>query len=514
MTIIRRTFLSGLLSVSLLASQFAGIGVGPASAMEDGVLSIAQGFDPVSLWPNYSTTQEQINVGSLIVEPLFWVPPDSDEAQPILAEGYELVDDKTVRISLRKNIKFTNGEPFNADAVVHSFDIFTDIKTTPAYGRYSVVIDRAEKVDDYTVMLHLKQRYPALNLVLSQVFIVPPGYWQEVGGPDGFGSKPIGTGPFQLADWVRDSELVMEANPDYWGEAPEGIERIVLRPIPDDMVRASALMAGEFDIATNVPIAASAQISGQSSLEVMSIPSYRIFTVSLSNLPGQESPLHDVRVRQAINYAVDKEGIIKGLFQGQARSLNGQLLRKEQVGFNPEIGDYPYDPEKAKALLAEAGYPDGFDITFKFPTGRYAQDREVAEAVAGMLGAVGVRTQMVSLEPGEFLRQLSGRELQPMGYVGLAPADDPDLQLSQYRSDWRYSYVNNPELDALIDAGGSELDRAKRDEIYRKTMRIIHDQAHVLFLYQGVDLYGVSERVDGFAPRGDQRWVIYGMSLK
>jgi len=507
----RRKFTANLAVSTLLASS--ALTTVPASALEPGTLTIAQGFDPVSLWPNYSTTQDQINVGNLIVESLFWVDPKTNRTEAILAEKYELTDPKTVKITLRPGIKFTNGEPFNADAVVHSFNVFTDIKTTPAYGRYAATIDRAEKIDDKTVVVHMKFPYPALDLVLSQVFMLPPGYWKEVGGPDVFGRKPIGTGPFKLKEWVRDSRLVMEANPDYWGALPKGIKQVVWRPIPDDMVRASGLLAGEFDIATNIPITAVEQVKAQKDLALLAVPSFRIFTMALSNLPAHKSPLHDRRVRQALNYAIDKQAIIDSLFRGQARPLRGQLLREGQIGFDPEIKDYPFDPAKAKALLAEAGFPKGFEITFKFPTGRYSQDREVAEAISGMLADVGVRAQMTSLEPGEFLRQFSARELQPMGFVGLAPADDPDLQMSQYRSDWRYSYVANPELDTLIDAGARETDREKRGDIYRKASRILHDEASVLFLYQANDLYGVAARVKGFVPRGDQRWTIYGMSM-
>jgi len=511
-TLTRRGFNAALAGQTLMAG-ILGRTTMSFAALPAGTLTVAQGFDPVSLWPNYSTTQEQINTGSAIVESLFWVDPKTNRTEPVLGESYELIDPKTVRIVLRKNVKFTNGEPFDADAVIHTFKIFTDVKQTPAYGRYAAPIDRFEKVDAHTVMLYLKHPYPALHLILSQVYMLPPKYWAEVGGQDGFGKKPVGTGPFVLSDWVRDSRIVMDANPAYWGQAPEGIKRLIWRPIPDDIARTNGLLAGEYDIATNIPISQAAQIKAQKNLKLVSVSSYRIFTVGLSNLDAHKSPLHDKRVRQALNYAIDKQAIIDGLFQGEARALSGQILRKEQIGFDPEIKDYPYDPAKAKALLKEAGFPNGLTIAFKFPTGRYAQDREVAEAIAGMLAEVGVKCEMVSLEAGEFLRQLSARELAPMGYVGLAPADDPDPQWSQYRSDWRYSYVANPDLDKLIDAGAQEVDPVKRAEIYRKAARIMHDEASVLFLYQAVDLYGVSARVQGFLPRGDQRWVTYGVAL-
>ncbi|MEQ9178975.1 MAG: ABC transporter substrate-binding protein, partial [Nitratireductor sp.] len=237
------------------------------------------------------------------------------------------------------------------------------------------------------------------------------------------------------------------------------------------------------------------------------------YQIILSSLEEHESPLIDKKVRQALNYAVDKQAIIDSLFFGNAVALNGQVLRKPQIGFNPDLSDYPYDPDKARALLAEAGYPDGFEITFKFPSGRYAQDREVSEAVAGMLSEVGVKADMVALEPGEFLRQLRAKELQPMAFVGLAPQDDPDLQVAQYHSTWRYSYIKNAELDALIDAGKQEMDREKRVQIYKDAMALMHEEAPIIFLYGGVDFYGTSAKLSNFMARGDGRFFLYDTDL-
>ncbi|MCB1470245.1 MAG: hypothetical protein KDK08_24565, partial [Rhizobiaceae bacterium] len=172
-----------------------------------------------------------------------------------------------------------------------------------------------------------------------------------------------------------------------------------------------------------------------------------------------------------------------------------------------------YDPEKAKALLAEAGYPDGFSIPFKFPSGRYAQDREVSEAVAGMLSKVGIQAEMIALEPGEFLRQLRSQELAPMYFVGLAPQDDPAFQASQYVSTWRYTPIANEELDALAEAGAKEMDVEKRRKIYQDMMALMHDEAPIIFLYDGIDVYGTDARLQNFLPRGDGRMFFYDVSF-
>jgi peptide/nickel transport system substrate-binding protein len=500
---------------SLLAGTATLLATRPAAAQAPSrarTLVIAQNFDPTSLWPNATTASDNINAGAAITESLFWIDPRTNQAMPLLAEGFIVEGPNSVRIALRPNIRFANGEPMDADAVVHSLKLFLDAKTTPAYAIYTAALDGVEKIDERTVRLRTKHPYPAIGLVLAQVFVVPPKYWASVGAA-GFGQKPVGTGPFRLTEWVKDSRLVMDRNPDYWGQAPAGVERLVWRPVPDDTARAAGLMAGEFDLTSALAITDVPQVEADPKLQVAAAPSFRIYTIILSSLAEHPSPLQDHRVRQALNHAVDKDSLVKNVLFGRARILSGQLLRREQPGFDPEVKDYGFDPVRARSLLAEAGHPNGFEIVFKFPSGRYAQDREVSEAVAGMLAKIGVRTRMAVLEPGEFLRQLRQKELQPMAFVGLAPPDDPDFQVSQYRSTWRYSYVKNEKIDALIDAGAQEMNPQKRAATYRSLMRLMHEEAPVIFLYQGVDSHGMSRRVRGFVPSGDSRIQLSGVSL-
>lgn len=492
------------------ASALAAAVVLPASG---DTLTIAQNFDPQTLWPNGTTASDNLNAGSAIVEGLFWQDPRVNEIRPLLATGFEMESPTSVLVTLREGVLFTNGEPMNADAVVHSVNIFIDKEQTPAYAQVAQAFAGAEKVDDTTVRITLHDPYPPLALALSQIYIVPPEHWNEV-GLEAFGQRPIGTGPFKFVEWVRDDRLVMERNEDYWGDLPEGIDGLIWRPVPDDSARVAGLTTGEYQIAKDLPVTAIPSLQNEPELKLVPVPSYRIYQVGLSSLPQHESPLQDKMVRQALNYAIDKEAIVNSLFFGEAKMLNGQVLRAAQLGFNPDIADYPYDPEKAKAMLAEAGYPDGFEIPFKFPSGRYAQDREVSEAIAGMLAQVGVKANMISLEPGEFLRQLRNKELAPMYFVGLAPQDDPAFQASQYVSTWRYTPIANDQIDALAEAGAKETDVEERRAIYQKMMAIMHEEAPIIFLYQGIDVYGTSAKLDNFLPRGDGRMFFYDVSYE
>lgn len=498
----RKTAAAAMLCATLL----------PVNMAMSETITIAQNFDPQTLWPNGTTASDNLNAGSAIVESLFWQNPATTEIEPLLATGLEMVSPQEALITLREGVVFSNGEPMNADAVVHSIELFMDEEKTPAYARVSNLFASAEKVDDLTVRVTLSDTFPAFRLALSQVHIVPPKYWNEV-GLEAYGNAPIGTGPFVLDEWVRDDRLTMSANPNYWGEAPEGIDALIWRPVPEDSARLAGLQTGEFQIVKDLPVSSIPTLENDDSVKLVTVPSYRIYQIGLSSHEEHVSPLQNVTVRQALNYAIDKQSIIDILFFGRAVALNGQVLREPQLGFNEALSDYPFDPEKARELLAEAGYPDGFEITFKCPSGRYAQDREVCEAVAGMLSDVGVTTQLILLEPGEFLRQLRAQELAPMYYVGLAPQDDPGFQAAQYLSDWRYSPIANADIDALINAGNTELDLEKRAQIYKDLMALMHEQAPIIFLYGGVDIYGTAAGIDGFLPRGDGRMFFYGTSF-
>ncbi len=499
-------------SAAAMAAGVFGTAAGSAQAAEAGVLTIAQGYDPRSLWPNDYTAQEMLNIANAITESLCWGDPQTGKVVPILLESYEQVSSTVTRLKVRPGISFTNGEKLDADAVVHALTVFADVQQTPSYGFFGKAIASIQKDGDMAAVLTTKMPYPAIGLLLAQVYVTPPKYWAEV-GVDGFRQKPVGTGAYRLVEWVRDNRLVMDTNPDYWGPKPKGIKRLIWRPVPNDTARVAGLQTGEFDIATALPITAMAQIGKSSDVDLVGVPSFRIYQLALSMLANEPGPLHDRRVRQALNYAVDKQAIVDSLFDGKAKTLHGQMLRPEQVGYNPSLQDYPFDPAKAKALLKEAGYPNGFEIQFKFPSGRYAQDREVAEAISGMFADVGVKCRMVSLEAGTFLSQLDGRQLGPMAFLGTAPADDPDFMMSQFRSTWRYSYVQDPELDKMIDIGGQEVDPTKRVAIYQKMSQHMFDEAEVLYLFQGLDLYGAAKRVRGFTPRGDQRFLVTGLDL-
>ena len=496
-----RTLIAFVLALAGFAS--------PALPVFAQTLTIAQDFDPTDLYGSRSTNNPMFP----ILESLYLDNPLSGEIEPLLALDHEMVSDTEVLIKLREDVTFSNGEKMNAEAVAHSIRLFADPGTVPAYGIYAAAVDTAEPVDEYTVRLSLKKPSPIVPLLLAQVLVIPPAYWEEV-GPGAFGQKPIGTGQFVLTEWIKDDRIVMDLNPDYWGEPPKGFDQLVWRTVPEATARAAGLKAGEFDLAIAIPAVDAIDIETLDGVDIYSGDVSRVFQLTLSSLPEHESPIQDKRVRQALNYAIDKQIIIDALYYGKAGLLNGQVVLPSQPGYDPDMRDYPYDPEKAAALLAEAGYPDGFEVEFRCPANRYPQGQETCEAISGMLSKVGIKTNITLLESGEFIRQLVNREYAPMGILGLGIPDDPSFGLAVYRSDWRYSYYQNPELDALIDAAASVTDPEERAAVIRQASQLMFDEAVIVYLFGGREFYGHSERLKNFATNTAQRYFFYDMELE
>lgn len=471
----------------------------PATEAEaDNELIIAHGVDPRSLWANSSTAQQEINVSEQINEKLFEFTPDGDGFEPRLAVEWEQIDDTTLRVTLREGVTFTNGEPFNAESVKFSIE---QMIQAPSYAAFVEPVAGAEVVDEYTVDITTK--YPTLlhmPALAMGSFQYPPAYFAEV-GPDEFGTAPIGTGPYVFVEHVRDSHVTLEANPDYWG-GPPAFDRVTFRTIPEGAAKLAALEAGEVDFIIDVPLDAVDRIEGNPDLQLFSRPSNRMFYLTFSTLT--DTPLQDPAVRRALQYAIDVDAIIEGLFGGRATRLDGQIVAPGFFGYVEGREPTPYDPDLARQMLADAGYPDGFEVTFKYPSGRYAQDKELGQVIAAQLAEVGVNTIQEVLEPGTFLTQLSEKQLNDMYLGGSLPPPDAHFMYSQFQSDFRYSYYVNPEFDALLAQGAQTADSAERQAIYEQIVALFDENPPFVPLYRGEEYYAARNGINGFEPRASQ----------
>jgi peptide/nickel transport system substrate-binding protein len=483
---------------------------GGGSGSNSKQLVIAQGLDPETLDPHGSTTQATLNPSTAVCEPLLDV--DYSGTEPKITAGliteWKQIDPTTWEVKLRQNVKFTNGEEFNADAVKFNIERIQNPATKSPALSYVKDIAKMDVVNATTLNITTKGPIPILLLDLSKVYIVPPKYTQSDNGAS-LAKKPIGTGPFKFVEWLKDDHITLEANNDYWGGKPK-IEKVIFKPIPEDSTRVANLKSNQADIITNLPIAEISSVEGSKDLKATKVPSLRLMFVILDATNG---PTKDKRVRQALNYAVDKDALIKNTFQGNANKLQGEALSKEYFGFDPNLKPFDYDPEKAKALLADAGFANGFQATFWAPQGRYVLDKETGQAIVGQLEKVGVHCTFETRDWATYVKQLIDKTLTPLAYIGYSTFPDASTMLGINTTGNTYSYYSNKDFDYQIQKGLNETDTNKRKQIYADIVKMMQDDPPYIYLWQQVDTYGVNKRVQGWSPRPDERILLTGVSL-
>lgn len=470
---------------------------------------VMQSADAVTLDPTMNRETPTFNVLMNLFDALLFKEPDGSFS-PGLATSWEAVDDTTWAFELREGVTFHNGEPFTAEAVVYTVERILDPETASPIARGFSFITAAEAEGDYRVTVTTDGPQPLAETYFSELLIVPPAYFEEVGA-EAFAQNPVGTGPYTFVSWQPDVALELRANPDYW-RGPADVTELTLRPVPEALTRFSSLSAGEADLITSVPPSLTTTVEAAPNAALATVESARVIYIGINTL--QAGPLQDARVRQALNYAVDVSAIAEGIFGGLATPTT-TLLTSADFGYTDAVSPYPYDPERARELLAEAGYADGFDVTLGTPNGRYTNDVQVAQAVAAQLGEVGVRVTPEVREYGAYVGDLFAKNAPDLFLIGWgnAPLDADFILYPLLRTDGLLSYYSNPELDALLDTGHTTLDESVRAAAYADALTIIQAEAPMIFLYKQVDAYGVSSRLS-WTPRADEFLWLYSASLE
>jgi peptide/nickel transport system substrate-binding protein len=468
----------------------------PAEAQK---VVVAQGVDPEALDCHVTTSISTMVVNANMYDTL--LSRDGDlKIVNRLATSFTNTSPTKWRFELRKGVTFHNGEPFNADAVKFSFERIYEPNSRSLQKSCFDTIDSIEVVNEHAVDIITKEPDPILPARLTQFFVAPPKYVKEVGNVK-FNLNPVGTGPFKFVKWVRDDQVVLERNDKYWDGAPE-IKELIFRTMPETQSRLAALQTGEVDVATNIPPDLAEALKGKGNFGFKSTLSTRVLYLYLCT--NKESPLLNQKVRKAINYAIDRDSIIQHILAGYGEKIPS-LVPKLIFGYDPNLKAYPYDPEMAKKLLAEAGYPNGLEISLDGPSGRYMRDKEVCQAIVGQLAQVGIKVNLKIIEWGTFMNNATSHKTNPIYLMGWSlPSLDPDQWLwVNTHSDGPFSQTRDPELDKMLKEGRYEMDVAKREAIYHKINGYLHDKAYLAVLYEQRDLMGVSNRVD-FIPRGDE----------
>lgn len=471
----------------------------PASAQE---IVIALGSEPTTLDPQIREDGGERAVNDNVYETLMERTPDGKLVAGLAAAEPKLIDPKTWEVKLRPGIKFHNGEPFNADAVVHSVKRIMDPGFKSEQISFFSTIKDAKKVDDLTVQIVTDGPDPILPGRLYWMKMVPPMHSKD----PKFAEAPVGTGPYKFVKWNRGQNVIVEAAPDYWGAKP-AIKKVTYRFVSDSGTRLAGLMAGEFDLITNLLPEFTKKVPQAIHILGLEHP------IMILNADG--GPTKDVRVRQALNYAVDKKALAEGLFEGFAQVAQGQLLSPSFFGFNKQVGPYPYDPEKAKALLKEAGAA-GTSIEVIGTAGRWLKDREMVEAVAGYWEAVGLKPKVRIFEFNEYLNRLFDRKTRADAIFVVSSNElmDADKSFSAYYKAGGVGSSNtDKDLAAMIDSARTETDVAKRTAHYNQAVKLAFDQAYFVWLLNIEDVYGLSKRLV-WPGRVDAKMLVSEMKVK
>jgi peptide/nickel transport system substrate-binding protein len=482
----------------------------PAPAASSGTMVIAQGLLPKALDPAFDTSLFAGTTYHALFETLV-LADDKGEIVPSLATSWKTLDPTTWEFKLRQDAKFHNGEPFDAAAAKFTIERILNPEVKSAWATRLNLISSLEATAPDTLVVKTKQPFVALPANLTVAYMLPPKYTAERGVVE-FGKAPVGTGPFKLVEWVVDSHLTVERNAEYWKGAPK-INRITFRNVPEESGRLAALEAGEAHIAFPVSPDQASRLEGRSELKLEEIALGQAMTVALRSVGT--GPLEKKEVRQALNYAIDKERLHKALLQGHGRLLDGQLAGPDTFGYNPNLKPYPYDLNKAKELLAQAGYADGFEVKFDGSVGRYAMDQQVGEAIATELGQIGVRTRYNVLESGQYISGFLDGSIGPMYLFGwnLAPAMSVDQPYPYHTSSAPQKLFANPEFDRLMAEQAAEFDVEKRRQILQQLGQIYREEAAAIFLWQSPMIYGLSSKVGSFGAHPDARLDLATMTL-
>jgi peptide/nickel transport system substrate-binding protein len=455
-------------------------------------VTVAHGVGIYSLNPYAVNTSPLQAIWQSIMEPLIDVDYDNREYRGVLAESWEMKGNK-IHFKLRKGIRFHDGAPFSSKDVIASFKrVLTDKESLQAPNLRN--IREMDAPDDFTFVVTLKKPHAnALENINNRV-IMSKAAAEKMGEADG---SPIGTGPFKFVSWERSGQFVLRRNENYWGQ-PAKIQEVIYKAIKEDAARIAALEAGQADIISNIPPHEVARLKANPRLRVQPVQGLRPIFLVLS--PAYK-PLDNVKVRRAITHAIDRERIIKHILEGNAYPLSG-LVGSHVFGYDPGAKAFSYDPQKAKQLLNEAGFPNGFEIEYYSPTGRYPKDREVALVIVEQLSKVGINAILKTPEWSIFNTDYKNGKY-PMYLTGRGSLIDADTLFHQYfrtGTTKRVLGYSNPKLDEILDLEQQTFDVKKREKLLNEAHRIILEDAPAIPLWNSMDVYAHRADIVWSAP--------------
>jgi peptide/nickel transport system substrate-binding protein len=480
-----------------------------AATAETKPLTVVLGSEARSLDPSIDSNGLTLPVTNTVMETLARTGPDLTLI-PLLAESWQSLGGNKWRVKLRSGVKFHDGSPLNADALIFSIDVFRNTKGA-ARGYFSF-ISGAEKVDDLTVDVATDGPTSIFPSTLPYLYVFPPAYYKSV-GPDGFGKKPVGTGPWTFESWAQGVEIVVTPNTNYWGKKPE-IGTIRFRAAPDASTRVAQLLTGESQLATDIP---PAMIERVQSSGVARIEETKTIRAMYLQINMKEGPTADVRVRRGLAHAIDVGAIVKGLYRGHASYGEMGFVLDGMEGYEPGTAKLPaYDPELAKKLFAEAGYANGFTLPLWYTIGRYLLDKEAAEAIGGQLKHAGVEVQLNGMEPAAYFTKTAHERVPGVNLFSCSPlfVNAVFCPIVHYKIGANWDYGANERTDQYIKSIVAELDDKKRAQLIREFSNYtLNELVPMVWLWRQEAIYGVSNSLN-WKPQVDEKIWFSDMSWK
>jgi peptide/nickel transport system substrate-binding protein len=472
--------------------------VAPAGPRRGGALTVAIAADPDGLDPHKTVAAASFQITRNIYDTLVQTD-ERGRIEPDLALEWEpSADGKTWTFTLRTGVRFHNGRELTADDVVYSFERLLSPETASPRAKDFAVVESVSAPDAETVVFQLKQPQASFlsNLAYGWAAIVP----REAA--DTLRDEPVGTGPFQLVEWVKDSHVTLERFDGYFLPGVPYLDRATFRVITDPAARMAALQAGEVDVIPELPVQQVATVRNDPALKLIEVPFNGIQYIAINNAMP---PFDDVRVRQALNHAVDKQAVIEAAQFGIGVPIGSHMPPVTE--FYVDLSDrYPYDPEKARALLAEAGYPDGFETTMILPQ-PYDFHIRNGQVVADQLSKVGIKVKLETMEWGTWLQQVYNGRQFALTAIGATGRLDPDPFLNAYVSTSPENMRNyeNPRFDELAALGTTESETTRRKDIYAEMQNLLADDAAAIYLLAPLSSVTLRQDVQG--------WVVYPIDI-
>ncbi|QXO17331.1 ABC transporter substrate-binding protein [Vibrio ostreae] len=474
---------------SKLAVALMAAGLSFAASAAD--ITVAYDADPVSLDPHEQLSGGTLQLSHMVFDPLVRYTQDLD-FEPRLASSWERLDDKTVRFHLREGVKFHSGNMMTADDVVWTFD---RLQSSPDFKAIFEPYEKMVKVDDYTVDLVSKGAYPLVLQTATYIFPMDSKFYsgktedgkdksEVVKHGNSFASTHLsGTGPFIVTQREQGVKVEFERFKDYWDKDSKGnVDHLTLVPIKEDATRVAALLSGDVDMIAPVAPNDHKRVEEAKGVDLVTLPGTRIITLQMNQ--SSNEALKDVRVRQAIVYAINNQGIVDKIMKGFATAA-GQQSPQGYAGYNPELVPR-YDLNKAKELMKEAGYEKGFNLTMIAPNNRYVNDAKVAQAAAAMLSKIGIKVDLKTMPKAQYWPEFD-KCAADMLMIGWHADTEDSANFSEFltmtrneesgKGQYNCGHYSNPEVDKLVEASNVETDPAKRAQMLQQVETTLYNDA-------------------------------------